>query len=79
MASTDEFTERVIVASRLGYVSKGREVVIWKDIDTGEEFHMYAKDILAMMGCRGFLVKAKVINRRGGYDSKRALRIMENG
>lgn len=73
-----EFTQRTITAHRIGYVSKGRRVVVWKDVETGEEFHIYADDLLKLFGDTEFVTNSKVVNRNGGYDRAKLLRIKED-
>lgn len=67
-----EYKERTIEPVKRSYQSNGASLPIFRDVETGEEFKMYADDILRLLEGMAFTVNAKPI-KAGYYD--KALRI----
>lgn len=74
MASTNEFTERVIEPYGISY-STGPNIITFRDIETDEVFPMYADDLLKLLNGMSFSVTAKV-TKAGGRRT--TLRIKES-
>ena len=71
--SDEQFSERIIkpVGTQPTTGPKG---LIFADVETGEEFRVYADDLLRIIKHSKFRVEAKIIN---GSSTYRALRIKE--
>lgn len=66
-----EYTERVIEPVRTKSTT-GPKGIVFRDYETGEEFRVYADDLLTMLEGTAFTVTAKIIP---GGQGLRALRI----
>lgn len=70
---SDEFAERIITPVSTQYTT-GPKGLVFRDVETGEEFRVYADDLFRILEHSKFRVDAKVIN---GSKSYKALRIKE--
>jgi hypothetical protein len=68
-----EFKERIVKPVSTQFTT-GPKGMIFADVETGEEFRIYADDLFKMLKNSKFRVTAKVIN---GDKSYRALRVKE--
>ena len=69
----EEFQERIITPVSAQYTT-GPKGLVFKDVATGEEFRVYADDLLKILKHSKFRVEAKVIN---GSSTYKAMRVKE--